>query len=46
MTAQMHTAIYHELIKKACTTKRMFQWNESAAEEFPEEYARECSRYK
>jgi hypothetical protein len=25
--------------------KRMFQWNESAAEEFPEEYARECAKY-
>jgi len=41
----MHSAIYNELIMRACTTKRMFQWNESAAEEFPEEYARECAKY-
>ncbi len=46
MTAKMHAAIYNELIMRACTPARMYQWNESAAEEFPEEYARECSRYK
>jgi hypothetical protein len=46
MTAQMHATIYNELIMRACTPARMYQWNESAAEEFPEEYARECLRYK
>jgi hypothetical protein len=46
MTAQLHAAIYNELIMRACTPARLFQWNEGAAEQFPEEYAQECSRYK
>jgi hypothetical protein len=46
MTKKMHATIYNELIMRTCTPARMYQWNESAAEEFPEEYARECSRYK
>ncbi len=46
MTAQMHAAIYDELIMRACTPARTYQWNEGAADEYPEEYARECSRYK
>jgi hypothetical protein len=46
MTAQLHAAIYDELITRACTTARMFQWNEGAAEEFPEEYARVSDCYK
>ena len=46
MTTKMHATIYNELIMRACTPARMYQWNEGAAEEFPEEYARECSRYK
>jgi hypothetical protein len=46
MTAQMHSAIYEELIMRACTPVRLYQWNEGAAEQLPEEYARECLRYK
>ncbi len=46
MTAKMHSTIYNELIMRACTPARLYQWNEGAAEEFPEEYARECLRYK
>jgi hypothetical protein len=46
MTAQMHAAIYNELIMRACTPARLYQWNEGAAEEYPEEYVRECSRWK
>ena len=46
MTAQMHSAIYCELIQRACTPARLYQWNEGAAEDFPEEYLQECSKYK
>jgi hypothetical protein len=46
MTTKIHAAIYNELIMRACTPARLYQWNEGAAEEFPEEYARECLRYK
>ena len=46
MTAKMHAAIYCELIARACTPARLFQWNEGAAEEFPAEYLRECAKYK
>jgi len=46
MTAQMHSAIYNELIMRACTPARLYQWNEGAAEEYPEEYTQECSRWK
>jgi hypothetical protein len=46
MTARLHAAIYNELIMRACTPARTYQWNEGAVEEYPEEYARECSRYK
>jgi hypothetical protein len=40
MTTRMHAAIYCELIQRACTPARLFQWNEGAAEQFPEEYAK------
>ena len=40
MTARMHATIYCELIQRACTPVRLFQWNEGAAEQFPEEYAK------
>jgi hypothetical protein len=46
MTAQLHAAIYEELIQRACTPARLFQWNEGAAEQFLEDYLRECARYK
>ncbi len=46
MTARMHAAIHEELIKKACTPDRLFQWHEGAAEQFPEEYLRKCAEYK
>jgi hypothetical protein len=46
MTAQLHAAIYCELIERTCTPARLFQWNEGAAEEFPEEYLKECTKYK
>ena len=45
MTAQMHAAIYCELIARACTPARLFQWNEGAAEAFPAEYLQECTKY-
>ncbi len=46
MTAQLHATIYCELIQRACTPARLYQWNEFAAEQFPKEYARECLKYK
>jgi len=46
MTARLHSAIHEELIMRACTPSRMYQWNEGAAEEFPEEYAQECTLWK
>ena len=46
MTAKMHAAIYCELIARACTPARLFQWNEGAAEQFPAEYLQECEKYK
>ena len=46
MTAQMHSAIYCELIQRACTPARLFQWNEGAAEDYPAEYLQECAKYK
>ncbi len=46
MTTKMHSAIYEELVKRACTPKRLYQWHEDAAEQFPEEYARKCAEYK
>ena len=45
MTAQIHAAIYCELIARACTPARLFQWNEGAAEQFPTEYLQECVKY-
>jgi hypothetical protein len=42
----MHDKIYTELISRACTPVRTYQWNETACEEFPEEYIRECLRWK
>ncbi len=46
MTARMHAAIYCELIARACTPARLFQWNEGAAEEYPVEYLQECAKYR
>ena len=46
MTTRMHSAIYEELVKRACTPERLYQWHEDAAEQFPEEYARKCAEYK
>jgi hypothetical protein len=46
MTAQIHAAIHEELIMRACTPARLYQWNEGAAEQFPEEYTQECLKYK
>jgi len=46
MTAQMHAAIYCELIQRACTPARLYQWNEGAAEDFPEKYLQECEKYR
>uniref|UniRef100_A0A6C0BD74 Uncharacterized protein n=1 Tax=viral metagenome TaxID=1070528 RepID=A0A6C0BD74_9ZZZZ len=46
MTAQMHSAIYCELIQRACTPARLYQWSEGAADEFPTEYLQECVKYK
>ena len=45
-TKNMHAAIYCELIQRACTPARLFQWNEGAAEDFPEQYLQECAKYK
>ena len=44
--SRIHNIIYHELITQACTPERLYQWNEGAAEEYPEEYAKECEKYK
>ena len=44
--SRIHNFIYDELITRACTPKRLYQWNEGAAEEYPEEYAKECEKYK
>ena len=46
MTKKMHSAIYCELIQRACTPARVFQWNEGAAEAFPAEYLQECAKYR
>jgi len=46
MTTRMHSAIYEELVKRACTPERLYQWHEDAAEQFPEEYLRKCAEYK
>jgi hypothetical protein len=46
MTAKLHTTIYCELMMRVCTPERLYQWNEGAAEQFPEEYLRKCAEYK
>jgi hypothetical protein len=46
MTERLHSAIHDELIMRACTPARMYQWNEGAAEDYPEEYAQECNIWK
>jgi hypothetical protein len=46
MTAKLHTTIYCELMMRVCTPARLYQWNEGAADQFPEEYLRKCAEYK
>jgi hypothetical protein len=45
-TKNLHSVIYCELIERTCTPARIFQWNEGAAEEYPEEYLKECAKYR
>jgi len=46
MTAKMHDKIYAELIMRACKPSRMFQWHESACDEYREEYLSKCAEYR
>jgi hypothetical protein len=44
---QCHDQIYGELLQRACRPSRsVFSWNEGAAEEMPETYAKECRHWR
>ena len=47
LAKRRHDQIYSELLQRACHPSRsVFSWNEGAAEEYPEQYAEECRRWR
>lgn len=46
MTKKMHDIIYDELLGIACHPSRLFQCNEYYCDRFPEEYNKECNKWR